>query len=64
MFVNEHIKIWLTPIFTLFRGINMTLGIDKSSNHLLAALPEAEWQRWLPHMELVNLKLGQRCRLG
>ena len=37
----------------------MALGIDKSSNHLLAALPEAEWQRWLPHMELVNLKLGQ-----
>jgi CRP-like cAMP-binding protein len=59
MFVNEHIKIWLTPTFIPFIGINMALGIDKSSNHLLAALPEAEWQRWLPQMELVNLKLGQ-----
>jgi len=37
----------------------MAVGIDKLSNHLLAALPEAEWQRWLPHMELVSLKLGQ-----
>ena len=37
----------------------MALGIDKFSNHLLAALPEAEWQRWLPNMELVDLKLGQ-----
>ena len=28
------------------------------SNHLLAALPEDEWQRWLPHLELVDLPLG------
>lgn len=37
----------------------MAVAFDKFSNHLLAALPEAEWQRWLPHMELVDLKLGQ-----
>ena len=28
-------------------------------NHLLAALPEAEWQRWLPMLERVDLPLGQ-----
>jgi CRP-like cAMP-binding protein len=33
--------------------------VDKSSNHLLAALPMAEWQRWQPQLEIVDLKLGQ-----
>ena len=28
-------------------------------NHLLAALPEAEWLRWLPELELVDLPLGK-----
>jgi CRP-like cAMP-binding protein len=28
-------------------------------NHLLAALPEAEWQRWLPELEPVEMPLGQ-----
>ena len=28
-------------------------------NHLLAALPEAEWARWLPHLEWVEMSLGQ-----
>lgn len=28
-------------------------------NHLLASLPEAEWSRWLPQLELVNLTLGE-----
>jgi CRP-like cAMP-binding protein len=28
-------------------------------NQLLAALPPAEWQRWLPLLEPVTLKLGQ-----
>lgn len=37
----------------------MFVPVDKSSNHLLAALPEAEWKRWEPHLELVDLKLGQ-----
>jgi len=26
---------------------------------LLAALPDAEWQRWLPHLERVEMPLGQ-----
>ena len=37
----------------------MALAVDKSSNHLLAALPQEEWQRWAPHLELIDLKLGQ-----
>jgi CRP-like cAMP-binding protein len=28
-------------------------------NHLLAALPDTEWQRWLPHLESVTMPLGQ-----
>ena len=36
-----------------------TLSPERSSNHLLAALPEAEWQRWLPELESVDMPLGQ-----
>jgi len=32
--------------------------IDAKRNALLAALPEAEWQRWLPQLEPVQLPLG------
>lgn len=32
---------------------------DPKQNHLLASLPDAEWERWLPQLELVNLTLGQ-----
>jgi CRP-like cAMP-binding protein len=28
-------------------------------NHLLAALPDLDWQRWLPHLELIELPLGK-----
>ncbi|MEO8060498.1 MAG: Crp/Fnr family transcriptional regulator [Burkholderiales bacterium] len=34
-----------------------TLGPKK--NHLLASLPLAEWERWLPHVEWFELPLGQ-----
>ncbi|MES2402591.1 MAG: Crp/Fnr family transcriptional regulator, partial [Pseudomonadota bacterium] len=27
-------------------------------NHLLAALPDSEWQRWLPLLEWVDMPLG------
>jgi CRP-like cAMP-binding protein len=37
----------------------MSVAVNKSSNHLLAALPENEWQRWQPELELIDLKLGQ-----
>ena len=26
---------------------------------MLAALPQAEWQRWLPQLEVPEMKLGQ-----
>lgn len=32
---------------------------DPKKNQLLAALPDAEWQRWLPQLELVDMPLGQ-----
>jgi CRP-like cAMP-binding protein len=37
----------------------MFAGVDKSSNHLLAALPATDWERWQPKLELIDLKLGQ-----
>jgi len=32
---------------------------DPKKNHLLAALPETEWQRWAPQLEWVEMPLGQ-----
>ncbi len=32
---------------------------DPKTNRLLAALPPAEWQRWQPDLEVVELPLGQ-----
>ena len=32
---------------------------DPKHNQLLAALPQVEWQRWQPQLELVELSLGQ-----
>lgn len=37
----------------------MHAAVAKSSNHLLAALPANEWQRWESQLELIDLKLGQ-----
>ena len=37
----------------------MASTADPKSNRLLAALPEAERQRWLPELEFVELPLGQ-----
>lgn len=31
---------------------------DPRANQLLAALPDAEWQRWLPQLEWVDMPLG------
>jgi hypothetical protein len=31
---------------------------NPKQNHLLAALPEPEWKRWSPQMELIDLELG------
>ena len=37
----------------------MAPAADPRENRLLAALPCAEWQRWLPQLEWVELPLGQ-----
>jgi CRP-like cAMP-binding protein len=37
----------------------MFATVNKSSNHLLAALPQDEWDRWASQLELIDLKLGQ-----
>ena len=37
----------------------MTLVPDPRRNRLLAALPDAEWQRCLPQLEWVDMPLGQ-----
>ncbi len=36
----------------------MVLG-DPRHNRLLAALPDAEWERWLPQLEAVDMPLGK-----
>jgi CRP-like cAMP-binding protein len=37
----------------------MATVVDAKSNRLLAALPDAEWLRWLPQLESVEMPLGQ-----
>ncbi|MBK1716988.1 Crp/Fnr family transcriptional regulator [Thiocystis violacea] len=37
----------------------MAIDLDPKKNYLLAALPESEWQRWLPQLEPVEMPLGQ-----
>ena len=37
----------------------MAITPNPQINHLLAALPDAEWQRWKPQLELIDLPLGQ-----
>jgi CRP-like cAMP-binding protein len=38
---------------------DMTTQTDPRSNHLLAALPDADWARWQPQLEAIELTLGQ-----
>ena len=37
----------------------MPTAPEPRKNQLLAALPDAEWQRWLPQLEPVEMPLGQ-----
>ncbi|MDM0109579.1 Crp/Fnr family transcriptional regulator [Variovorax sp. J22R24] len=37
----------------------MALRPEPRKNHLLGALPDAEWQRWLPQLQAVEMPLGQ-----
>jgi CRP-like cAMP-binding protein len=39
--------------------MRMALTADPRQNRLLAALPDDEWARWLPHLEAVELPLGK-----
>lgn len=38
---------------------SQTTTPDPRQNHLLAALPDCEWSRWLPHLEPVDLPVGR-----
>jgi CRP-like cAMP-binding protein len=40
-------------------GATIDASINPEHNHLLASLPDDQWQRWLPHLEHVDLPLGQ-----
>ena len=43
----------------------MDLAPDSRKNRLLAALPVADWQRWLPQLQAVAMPLGQvLCESG
>ena len=37
----------------------MNVSPDPRKNKLLAALPESEWQHWLPQLEFVEMRLGE-----
>lgn len=37
----------------------MPANTDSRRNQLIASLPDAEWVRWQPHLELVDLPLGK-----
>ncbi len=43
----------------LLRSHAITATPDPKQNQLLAALPDSDWQRWLPQLESTDLKLGQ-----
>jgi CRP-like cAMP-binding protein len=38
---------------------DMPLASDRPKNQLLAVLPDADWGRWMPHMEPVDMPLGK-----
>ena len=37
----------------------MPVSPDPRKNQLLAALPDEDWQRWLPQLEFLEMPLGQ-----
>lgn len=49
----------ISPVSARLWSVPPPLSQGARKNRLLAALPEAEWQRWLPHLEWVNLPQGQ-----
>ena len=47
----------MSPERTLSSASSHTAG--RSDNHLLTALPDTEWRRWLPELESIDMPLGQ-----
>jgi CRP-like cAMP-binding protein len=44
----------------LVSSVNPALStVDAKRNHLLSSLPESEWNRWAPCLEVVHMPLGQ-----
>ena len=41
------------------REMPKILSDDPQQNRLLAALPQVEWARWLPQLELIDMPLGK-----
>jgi len=39
--------------------MTMNASTNPRHNQLVAALPPEQWQRWLPHLEHVNMPLAQ-----
>jgi CRP-like cAMP-binding protein len=37
----------------------LSLPVDPRANQLLRCLPDAEWARWIPYLELVEMPFGQ-----
>jgi hypothetical protein len=55
----------MSPTTDIQKAIQLTKPEDPRQNHLLAALPNAEWKRWQPHLELIDLPLGKvLCESG
>jgi len=49
----------------MVRMLSSPTAVDPRANQLLAALPQAEWNRWLPYLELVEMPCGQvLCESG
>lgn len=46
-------------VVQLPQGKQMIFSSDTLRNQLLAALPQADWLRWLPHLEPVDMPQGQ-----
>jgi len=44
---------------TVSEECHVTEPADPRQNQLLACLPDAEWQRWLPQLEPIDLPLGK-----
>ncbi|WP_409173203.1 Crp/Fnr family transcriptional regulator [Variovorax sp. H27-G14] len=49
---------WPNAFFTP-RSKTLPSSVTPKKNHLLASLPDAEWQRWLPQLEEADLPLGK-----